>query len=376
MRAYADDFARIARYLGDHEATGRQSRAFDFRRPGTFAYAYSLAWTAGSISLAGDCGEVTLVHYHALATLKDGLHWAAYSDYDYLLGKTNLRQSYDPEGTFKWLRDHLNDEAIRARQSERKELQRWRRDKPTPESFPDPKDLAEELAWWSGDGRPETFKVEPRSPYASRSRWSSVGEYEAPDGWLHWLRGWAATRASADPNDIFTPKGRAAILYEIERRCEHREDVYILKDDLGLDDWYGSERWTFSDLLKIECIRKGAREALGVLRHEEFEAAPYEWRSTTFRGLTPVAPRSVFVDWIAAAFVDQAGWRWTDPGLFPAAEAALAEMLDASGGGYNSGIHWVSTPLRYGAKDFDWTPAGALEIALEEMSNWDAEEAA
>ena len=374
-RMYAGEFSRIRKYLAGHVAKARRSRAFDFRSGGSFEYAYALTWTPGSISLTGDCGEVTVVHYQALADLKAGLRWAAGSDYDYLLGKTNLRQSYDADATFEWLRDHLNEEAVRARKGDRKELQQWRRDRPTAAQYPDAEDLAEELAWWSGDGKPEGPKIEPRGSYSSR--WSTVGEYEAPDGWRNWLQAWDTTSASNDPADIFTPKGRAAILHDIQGRCEQREDVYRLKDDLGIDDWYGSERWTFSDLLKIECVRRGARQALEVLKHEEFDADPYGWTATDFWGGSQ-PPRSAFVDWIAATLVSEThmppGFLWGQSvsGMaLTAAEQVLSDALDAASGGYNQAHHFVHTPGRYGQKGIDWSPEGAARMVIDWLADAD-----
>jgi hypothetical protein len=88
--AYADEFARAERVIAGHVIKERQSRSFDFRNPrlGSF-YAYSVTWTPGTIVLAGDLGEMTITHWHALHKFKSGMEWLATAHWDYLLSKVD-----------------------------------------------------------------------------------------------------------------------------------------------------------------------------------------------------------------------------------------------------------------------------------------------
>lgn len=375
MNTYAADLKRARSYLSDHVAKARRSRAFDFRQPGSFAYAYSLTWTSGSLALAGDCGEMTVTHYQALSDLKAGLRWAAGSDFDYLLSKATARRTYDADATFQRIREDLNREAINARRGDRQELQEWRRSKPSADNFPDPDGLSEELDYWrnSKPVAPEV-QIDPRFTPAYRL---VAGRYEAPDGWQSWLQAWAMTHVGGEPKDIFTHAGRAAILQEIEDQCQVRDQLYALKDELGYDDWYGEERWTFSDLLKIECVRKGARDALELLKYEEFEANPYVWTDTNFWGGS-LPPKSAFIDWIAVTLVRETPFPhefyWGKAALvdvLKGAERILAETLDAAGGGYNQPQHFVHVPGRYGQKGLDWSPEGAARMTIAWLADQD-----
>lgn len=368
MKTYAADLKRARHYLSDHVATSRRSRAFDFRQPGTSNYAYSLTWTGGSLALAGDCGELVITHYDALRHLKSGLRWAAGSDYDYLLSKTSRRQTYDAAATAREIIDALNDRALSALRGHRDEVREWRASR---------SDYADtEVDWWlSGrPAKPSCRRVDPLSYRSARDRDWMVGDWEAPDGWEMWLRAWGAA-STGDPNDIFTHAGRDDIRREIESRCEERGDAISLIQEIGIDDFYGAERWTFRDLLQIECVRKGAREALDVLQMEEFEANPYGWTDTNFWGGT-LPPRSAFVDWIALTLVREAGfpdgfvWGRSASGLaLEGAERILTEALDAASGGYNQPQHFVHVPGRYGQKGLDWSPEGAARMTIEWLAD-------
>lgn len=98
---YQQDFARARSAIAGHVMSERQSRSFDFRTPGKgSSYAYSLTWSPGSVTLAGDLGEMTVTHWQALWTFKEGMAWLAGSEWDYLLGKAGTKADViDVEGT-------------------------------------------------------------------------------------------------------------------------------------------------------------------------------------------------------------------------------------------------------------------------------------
>lgn len=370
MKVYSADLQRARHYLTDHVATARRSRAFDFRQPGNSHYAYSLTWTGGSLALAGDCGELVITHYEALRNLKSGLRWAAGSDYDYLLSKTSRRQTYDADATAREIIHALNERAASAHREYHREVREWRAGR---SDYND-----DQVDWWLSS-RPEKPTCRPVDPLAYRSAWERdwiVAGYEAPDGWEMWLRAQGET-VGGDPNDIFTHTGRLMICNEIEDICEDRGAAINLVQRLGMDDFYGSERWTFHDLLQIECVRKGAADALQVLQYEEFEADPYGWSETNFWGGS-LPPRSAFVDWIAVTLVREAGfppgfvWGQSASGeALKAAEQILSDTLDAASGGYNQAHHFVHTPGRYGQKGLDWSPEGAARMTIEWLADAD-----
>lgn len=376
---YDKEFARIRRELGEHEAKARRSRSFDFRKPGTSHFAYSLTWTAGSLSLVGDCGEVSVVHVHALWDLKDGLKWAAQSDYDYLLGKTSLRQSYCADATTAFIIEQMIEQAKDSLKYHHKDVRGWRRDRPDVYRWSEydwdlPEEGDEER--WLED-RP-VLKCEPKNRFAkAENRWweKDYDLFEAPDGWDLWLQVWREYDLSSDPNMIFTSKGRQRLKAYVEECCYSRDGAIRLCQQIGLDDYYGSERWTFHDLLRVECVRKGAADALQVLQHEEFEAAPYSWTEKDFWG-SSLPPRTAFVDWLATAFVRECGLPsgflfgpdvslWHEGWATKAAERILSEALDAASSGYNQTHNFVHVPGRYGLTKLDWTPEGAARMVAD-----------
>lgn len=104
-------FARARAAFADHQIQERQSRSFDFRRlDGSSTYAFSLTWTPGSLALAGDVGELTLVHYGALKLLGPGLAWATSSDHGYLLSKSDRSRVFDRDGSIQMLLDFAKGE--------------------------------------------------------------------------------------------------------------------------------------------------------------------------------------------------------------------------------------------------------------------------
>lgn len=99
-----DAVTRATSWLERHIMTDRQSRSWHFYKPNKGSvYAYSLTWTPGSLFLAGDLGELTLTHYNALHDLESGLSWAASSDADYLLGKSDRKRVFDRQGTIDYI---------------------------------------------------------------------------------------------------------------------------------------------------------------------------------------------------------------------------------------------------------------------------------
>jgi hypothetical protein len=123
-RIESDPIVQARQEFATHQVKERVSRSFDFRRPdGSCFFAYSLTWTPGSLALAGDIGELTLVHYQALATLEPGLAWATNSDHHYLLGKSSAKRVFDLDGTIHHLvEDSKGEHGAKVREALRRAL--------------------------------------------------------------------------------------------------------------------------------------------------------------------------------------------------------------------------------------------------------------
>lgn len=100
---FASEFGRAQSAIAGHVMSERKSRSFDFRTPGKGSiYAYSLTWTPGTFVLAGDIGELTITHWHAMHDFKAAIAWVSGSDWSYLLskcGREQIKQIPDTEAT-------------------------------------------------------------------------------------------------------------------------------------------------------------------------------------------------------------------------------------------------------------------------------------
>ncbi|ATC34131.1 hypothetical protein CA606_18325 [Caulobacter vibrioides] len=277
-KKYAHDLARIDEALSPHVCKARNARAFDFRTPGKGGtYAFSLTWTPGSLSLAGDCGELTMTHYSALWTLEEGLRWAATSDIHYLLGKTRLKETFDRDATIRDIIKMANEGAVDSRKRLRDELRGWRRERPDPYGWYDPATEFDYVDWLND--RPTqnsvwTTYVRAQSRYEYKDQEERV---VVADGWELWndIRRGLGER---DVACIHTSKGLEHLTELLQNEIETEHHAYeFCYGKLGWDDYHPCYAWRFHDLLQVECIRRGAKMAL-----EQLDAdppfIPYAWR--------------------------------------------------------------------------------------------------
>jgi hypothetical protein len=267
------DLARAAENIAQHVCTPRRSRSFDFRTPGKGSvYAFSLTWTPGSLALAGDCGEMILTHCQALWELKAGLKWAAGSDIDYLLGKSNLRQVIDKDGTVEWLIDTANEGAVRTVRGLRDDRRRWRAWKPDVYAWQNPGEWPD----WYDDWVREQPKLELHESTRKSDYWpyERITTTVPEDGYEFWdkLRREFADHLPVEA--VYGGSGRREIREEIERWIDEAGNDAIGEmtyHTLGLEAG-PDEKWSFSAIQRIECVRLGARLALEALEAEDAEA--------------------------------------------------------------------------------------------------------
>lgn len=97
--------------LADHELRKEPpSKSWRVGPPdGSSVYAFTVTWTPGVLALAGDLGELTLIHYNAMPTWQQAVQWADGAGVDYLLEKSNAKHEFDREGSITSL-IHIADE--------------------------------------------------------------------------------------------------------------------------------------------------------------------------------------------------------------------------------------------------------------------------
>lgn len=263
------DRERAAANIAGHICTPRRSRAFDFRTPGKGSfYAFSLTWTPGTLALAGDCGEMVITHYNALAELESGLSWATTSDADYLLGKSNLRRVPDKAATVQWLIDTANEDAVRTMRCLRDDLRRWRAWCPDVYAWRDPADWPD----WYDDWLRERPKLEVfESTRASdRYPYHRVTATVPEDGFEFWNKLRRKLAPHLQVQAVYTGAGRREIRDVLESWVDEAGYDALCEltyHTLGLEAG-PSEVWDFSALQRIECVRLGARLALQALDAE------------------------------------------------------------------------------------------------------------
>ena len=67
------------------------------------SYWYNVTWTPGFVTISGDIGEMTVVHYHALNSMENAIGWVNGACFEYLMEKTGVEKKFDPEETVESL---------------------------------------------------------------------------------------------------------------------------------------------------------------------------------------------------------------------------------------------------------------------------------
>lgn len=263
------DFVRDMAHkeFATHVMRGEETISRTFRRAdGGSQYWFRITWTPGHLTLTGDVGDLTLCHYYALRSYEDGLAWALEADHDYLMSKTGVSQQYDPEATARFIVQHANEEPILALNGDRRragfprtgfrhDLQAWRRMR---------LDEREDIS----DDDPRVIRLWPDW----KRRWDLYLDltplddlYEIPDCWNVWTRIWRALRgefhrpglSTEGPEFVIKAANRAKLKSQIKSLCESRDEAVGFCLRIGLDDYYGSEKWNAQTYWQIEAIKHG-----------------------------------------------------------------------------------------------------------------------
>lgn len=270
----------------------------------TSTYAFTLTWTPGHITLVGDLGELTLVHYSALRRFTD-IGWALSSDHHYLMSKTDRREEYSAETTLRDVVQMLNEEPLRALNGNhgwrgnripgyRQELQAYRVEKAwNDRMFDDVALLAETFGgeppeWADFDMEPpydHPNQIERRPDWQheyriSRSNTSLDRLWDIPDCWRPWVRVWRAFDGAFYNPETSDDNPTAVLKAGVRRRlkeeladtfAEGAESAANLLHKIGFDDFYGSYVWPARTYWQIAAIQHGVRM---ILADQQPAAAP------------------------------------------------------------------------------------------------------
>lgn len=255
-----------------------------FRRAdGRFAYAFNLTWVPGTVSLSGDVGEISIVHYHALSSFREGMEWLAEAEYDYLMGKASPREEVlDHDQTTQTILEMANSELRDALLARRSEIHDFIRAKAAAHQ-----DWGEACQAWAdfhieGEDAPKLEDYMPdRSDYVSELSfvrkpgfYEDIDERRIPDGYGVWFSIWKALHnenQAYEPEDIFSAAGRRQIAEDLRDYLAGggAEQTAQFCSDAGLSDYYGSMKYNDRSVWQIEALRHGARMILAEMKTED-----------------------------------------------------------------------------------------------------------
>ena len=242
--------AEIAEQFAGHQIKPRKSISWTLNKvdaEGRYLsnYAYSVTWTPGSLVIAGDLGEFTVTHWNAMKTIENAVSWLTGIQFDYLMGKSDAKQTLDIEETMRDILRYASEEAVWQTKQHVKELRDWRR-----EVLEDAEVAARDGVEPDPPARPGFLKCDTnKGNFRVRFR-DSHPDWIAPDGWDVWLRLYEHYKFDVDdeglgPDCIFKSKYRRQIkealgsaLSEIDGEPQHF--VADLCYKLGLDDYHGT----------------------------------------------------------------------------------------------------------------------------------------
>lgn len=279
------------------------------------AYSFEITWRPGHILLTGDLGELTLVQKQAMPSFKEALEWVVDADYDYLMGKTNVKKVYDPQATYEYLIQTANREAIEhllghsewsykdqryiRRNGVRPDMRRYRNEcKQAALEFEAA--LVEYKAGEKKEGEPKLEDFLPcKEEFGSiirTSDWENETLARADHSDVHrtvfrtweicgyntWVSFWVALRANGwydpaanqdNPNEhptfVLNPRNRQELKEEIRSLCDQQHEIVEFLQDSGFEDYYGSDIYPGQTKWQIDAIKHGCKMLLAKVNADE-----------------------------------------------------------------------------------------------------------
>lgn len=217
-------------------------------------YCFTLTWTPGHMTIVGDIGELTVVHYHAMPTLEDACRWLQSPDFDYLLSKTNEQKQYDADATLKSFLAYINAEVIdhaigtpgwgkerRRSNGDIHEMREWRKTQPRGGQL----NVEEENVFEWLDNRPITVFDDP-----DRDCWQWWRKIAEHCGW------------GFDERFFLTAKGRRALIRDIKGDFNYVHSAADFMHSIGFDDPLLAYEYRDHAFFQIAAIQHGTRMIL------------------------------------------------------------------------------------------------------------------
>lgn len=248
------------------------------------AYHFKITWTPGNLVLTGDLGELVLVQPHALGTFDEAIEWACTSDYDYMLSKSNVKKTYDPQATYNELVRRANYDAIEEMNGQlnwsgrkddgiRQKLAKIRRAKKAlisnNELNADEQDaliatIADEFE--PNELHPLIRLENKKIDYRKTTLEVVADSWFIAQGWANWVAYWAVLLGhdynGSDPDHLPTyvlkARNRNKLKQELFEICQDERALYDFLCETGIHvDYYGSYTYPHETRWQYEAIKFG-----------------------------------------------------------------------------------------------------------------------
>ncbi len=251
-------------------------------------YAFSLTWSPGVISVAGDIGELTITHGYDLGKFEDAIRWVANADYDYLMSKSGVQKVYDADATYEDLIADANRPVVECvmghrdwdvetqkyvyRGGVREDMRRFRKDlAEAKQQFADAhkewrecngKDDEEPINFFDYDDRASyDYKITRREPtrrFGMTDLQKRTDAFDIPDCWDFWVRIWDQI-GYGEVTEVMKPAARRAMKERLKEICFNQHELLELIRDMDLDDYEASYRFPSNTRWQIAALKFGCQ---------------------------------------------------------------------------------------------------------------------
>jgi hypothetical protein len=284
--------------LRNHVAVEVPSRAFHFHQPvpvrryvplkqkeitrfsPSSTFAFTLTWAPGVLTLSGDIGELSIVHYSNLDTFEDAIFWALKADYSYLMEKSGVQKVYDPQATYESILKDANRDVIAAVMGEQvfsSKLQRYVMRGGFRDDMRSYREGVNEAvvdfekgtaAWQDGDRSTEQPVLKDFMPFDPREN-DEYRDFQSSNGkmWRDWKLLWEHL-GHGEPENILKAQYRREIRSHLRDLCDNQHELVEMMHEMGYEDYYGTEIYPDRSRWQIAAIKHGCQLLVDHLNKE------------------------------------------------------------------------------------------------------------
>jgi len=195
-------------------------------------YWFNVSWMPGVLTVTGDIGDVIFTHLHSANTLDGALRWINDCDFEYLMGKSSIKKEISKKKTIAHIIEMANQDALSGSHSGR---------------------FSTDVTY-----RHVVSDLTDENPPSLRDMGLWYRIYEALEGNLD-----LSLADQGGERIILHARGRRLLkkgLAECIEEMSPEQIAYFCRDDLGLDDYFGTDDWPTRSFFYFSAIKKWAAE--------------------------------------------------------------------------------------------------------------------